>query len=181
MSAKRRLCFPKVVIRLGVVALLAVSLQIVAIYLPTSTGVLRRILFVSSYILLMAFAAANWRRPGIIILAIGLVLNFAVIAANGGLMPVTAEPFQRIHEEAQIEGVQEGEAIPHSKNVLLAREDVRLWFLSDRLVRTWGPPALRIISIGDLFIVAGLVVTLGELFLPRLQRVPASQAAGEQT
>ncbi len=180
MSAKRRLYFPKVVIRLGVVALLAVSLQIAAIYLPTSTGVLRRILFVSSYILLMAFAAANWRRIGIIILSIGLVMNFAVIAANGGLMPVTAESYQRIHEEDQIAGVKEGEAIPHSKNVLLAREDVRLWFLSDRLVRTWGPPAVRIISIGDIFILVGFVVTLGELFLPRLQRVPAAPAAQEQ-
>jgi hypothetical protein len=164
-----------------VVALLAVCLQIIAIYLPTSTGALRRVLFVSSYLLLLAFAAANWRRPGIVILAIGLVLNFAVIVANGGLMPVTAEPFHRIHEERQIEGVEEGEAIPHSKNILLAKEDIRLRFLSDRLVRTWGPPAGRIISIGDIFILAGLVVTLGELFLPRFQRVPAGQAAREQT
>lgn len=179
MSAKRRLCFPKVVIRLGVVALLAVCLQIGAIFLPTSTGALRPALFLSSYVLLMVFAAANWRRPGILIIAVGLLLNFLVIAANGGLMPVTAESMYRIDSGSSIEGLHEGDAIPNTKNVLRAKENTRLWALSDRIVRTWGPPALRIISIGDIFIAVGLVVTLGELFLPRVQRVPGGQAAGE--
>ena len=41
--------------------------------------------------------------------------------------------------------------------------------LSDRLVVD-NPVYVPILSIGDLVIGAGLVVTLGDLFLPRVQR-----------
>lgn len=177
MGARWRLHFPKIRLRLGPVALFAVGLQVLAILLPTSTGILRPVLYVSSYLVLFAFVAANWRRLGILVIGIGLVLNFLPIVANGGLMPVTAQALQRVDQEYRIEGLQEGDAIPWSKNVYKAKEDTHLYLLTDRVVREWGPPTLRIISIGDIFVAAGLVITLGDLLLPRLRRVPAPDSA----
>ncbi len=167
MSAKRRLYFPKVVIHLGVAALLAVVLQIFAIFLPVGAGALRPIIFVLSYLLLIPFVAANLRRPGLVIIGVGLLLNLIPIVANGGLMPVTPESIHRLDQDYRIEGLHDGDAIPNSKNVLQDKDNTRLWFLTDRLVREWGPPVLRIISIGDVVIALGLLVTLGDLFLPR--------------
>lgn len=153
------------------------GLQALAILLPTSSGALRPVLYVSSYLVLLTFVAANWRRLGIIVIGIGLVLNLLPIVANGGLMPVTAQTLQRIDQEYRIEGLQEGDAIPWSKNVYKAKEDTRLYALTDRIVREWGPPVLRVISIGDIFVAAGLLITLGDLLLPRLQRVPTRDPA----
>ncbi len=138
-----------------------------AIFGPLGSDVPRRILLVSSYVLLVLFVAANLRRPGLAILGIGLLLNFLPIIANGGLMPVTPETLARAHISSE---AQPGDWIHNSKDVLKLRDDAHLWFLSDRLV--WAElPGLRVFSIGDLLIAGGLLVTLGDLFLPRLKTV----------
>jgi hypothetical protein len=122
-------------------------------------------LFVLSYLLLFAFVAANIRRTGIAILGAGLLLNFLVIAANGGLMPVTEETLLKtgsLPDDAVV-----GEWVPQTKDVLLERDDIRLYFLSDRLVIEALDP-IRAFSVGDVVIVIGLVVTMADLLLPRL-------------
>src|SRR5215211_4375604 len=48
-------------------------------------------IYVLSLALLAIWVAANWRIPGMALIAIGLALNVAVIAANGGHMPVMPE------------------------------------------------------------------------------------------
>ena len=128
----------------------------------------RRVLMVMSYLLLLVFVGANVRRPGIAIIGIGLLLNLAAIVANEGLMAITPETILRtgpMPEDAVV-----GEWLPGSKDVVLEREDVRLWFLTDRL--TWDPisDVVRAFSIGDVVIAAGLMVTLVDLFAPRLKR-----------
>lgn len=151
------------------VALLAVTLQLIAILAPLGSNDLpHRILFVTSYVLLLLFVAANLRHPGIVILGIGLFLNFLAIVANGGLMPTTPEIYAKF---SWPEGVQVGERIPDTKDILLERKDVHLYFLSDRF--RWDVQTLvRVFSIGDVIIAAGLIVTVGELALPRFGRKP---------
>ncbi len=164
-----RLWFPKVVIRLGPLAFLALVLQLLAIFGPLgSSDIPRRVLLVSSYPLLLVFVLANLRRPGLVIIGAGLLLNFVAIASNGGLMPVSPDVVERIGPPP--ENISLGEWLPRSKDVLLAREDTRLWFLTDTLV--WNNPTpINGFSVGDVVIAAGLVVILGELFLPRIRRV----------
>ncbi len=164
-----RLWFPKVVIRLGPLAFLALALQLLAIFGPLGfSDIPRRVLLVSSYPLLLVFVLANLRRPGLMIIGVGLLLNFVAIASNGGLMPVSPDTLERIGRPS--EGLALGEWVPQSKDVLLAREDTRLWFLTDTLV--WkNPTSINAFSVGDLVIAAGLVITLGELFLPRIRRL----------
>lgn len=165
-SVRRRLHFPRVSFRLGAVALLAVLIQVVAIRAPLGDDDLpRRILLVASYALLLIFVAANVRRPGIAVIGAGLLLNFLAIVANGGLMAITQETLLKtgdIPDDAVV-----GEWLPGSKDILLEREDVRLWALTDRLTWDRVAPAFRAFSIGDVVIVAGLVLTLADLFLPR--------------
>jgi uncharacterized protein DUF5317 len=165
-----RLYFPKVQIRLGVLALFALALQAVAIFAPLGfDDTPKRLLFVLSYLVLLLFIAVNLPRPGFVIIGVGVLLNLLAIVANGGLMPVTAENLAKVHLTHRIEGREEGDAIPYSKNVLKAREDIHFYELSDRL--TWDNPVFfRLFSVGDIVIAAGLVVILGDLFLPRVER-----------
>ena len=175
MSARRRLRFHKVVFRLGVVALLALSVQVIAIRAPLGDDDLpRRILLVISYTLLLAFIGANVNRIGIVVIGAGLLLNFVAIVANGGLMAITPETIMKtgsLPHDAVV-----GEWLPGTKDILLEREDVHLWFFTDRL--TWDAisSVFRAFSIGDVVIVAGLAVTLLDLLLPRLVRAADDQA-----
>ena len=98
-----------------------------------------------------------------------MLLNILPIFANGGLMPVTAENLAKIGETDRIEGRQEGDAIPHTKNVLKSKDNTHFYELSDRIV--WDNPFFfRVFSAGDVVIAGGLIVTLGDLFLPRVRR-----------
>jgi len=174
-----RLYFPKVGIHAGAVALFAVLMQAAAIFVPFGAeDAPKRLLFEISYVLLLFFVAVNWRRLGIAIIGLGLLLNFLPIIANGGLMPVTSGTLARIDEAHVLEGLKEGDAIPYQKNVWRERENTHLYFLSDRLV--WDNPFhLRVFSIGDVIVAGGLILTLGDLFLPRLQRRPQDGASPE--
>jgi hypothetical protein len=169
VSAGRRLYYPRVDIRLGVVALLAVCLQLTAIYAPLGSDDLpRRVLFVTSYLLLFAFGAANLRRPGLVVMGGGLLLNFIAIIGNGGLMPVTPQTLERTGNLPA--DARAGEWVHRTKDVLLERSDIHLYFLADRLV--WDPIAsvFRAFSVGDVVIAGGLVIAVGDLLLPRLRR-----------
>jgi len=156
--------------RLGAVAIVALGLQLLVIFAGLGTfAEVRRGLFVFSYLLLIVFVLANLRRPGIAVIGVGLALNFLAIVSNGGLMPVTPEALDRVGP-APID-LELGEPVPLTKDVLLAREDTRLWPLTD--VLTWeNPTNIQLFSVGDLFIGGGLALTLAELLLPRVRRVP---------
>ncbi len=174
-----RLYYPKFVIRFGGVAILALGLQLLVIYAGLGDlAFLRRVIFVVSYFLLVAFVAANWRRLGIAVIGLGLLLNLAAIVSNGGLMPVTPETLERAGLSERIAELEEGAPIPLSKDILLERGDTRLRALTDILV--WNnPTGVNAFSIGDLIIGAGLVVTLGELLLPRLKRVSGQERSSD--
>jgi len=167
-----RFHFPHINLHAGVVALLAIALQAAAIFAPLGfDDIPKRVLFLISYALLLLFVALNWRRIGILIIGAGLLLNVLPIVANGGLMPITSESLRSAGKADVLEGLIEGDAIPHTKNVWKERGNTNLWFLSDRLV--WENPVFfRVFSIGDVVIAGGLVFVLGEIFLPRLRRHP---------
>jgi len=169
VSTNLRLHLPRLSLSLGGGAFFALALQIIAFNAPLGDDVPRRVLLLLSYVVLIGFVAVNLRRIGISIIGIGLLLNFVAIAANGGLMPVTAETLAHGGFPSD---VSVGEWVPGSKDVLLSRDDVRLWFLSDRFVLEALPRTLAY-SLGDVIILMGLVVFLGEMLLPRISRAKA--------
>ena len=153
------------------VALLALCVQLIALRAPLGNDDLpRRLLLVSSYLLLLTFVAFNITRIGIAVIGGGLLLNFIAILANGGLMAITPETILKsgtLPDDAVV-----GEWLPGSKDILLERADVHLWFLTDRLVWDDISSVFRAFSIGDVIIVVGLALTLLDILLPRWGTVP---------
>lgn len=148
---------------LGVAALLV---QVWFVYFVTTEGVLglsRRIVLPLTLVLLLVFALRNSRLWGLRVMAIGFFLNLLVISANGGLMPVSPEGVARVNMLDRIEGVQLGEAIPGSKGVLMAPGEARLWFLSDTMVFPPHSPVAKVVSVGDLFVLGGVVIACAEV------------------
>ena len=177
MTKRLRFPYPKFEIRFGWVVLLALLLQIIVIFVGFGeAAVLRRFIFPSSYVLLLAFVVLNRRRIGFLVIGAGMLLNFLAIVSNGGLMPVTPANAEKAGMGYKIEGVELGEAIPRSKNVLLEASDIHLRWLSDRF--TWiSDSPFAVFSVGDIVIAAGLVVLLVELLLPALQRSPPDRTS----
>jgi len=161
---------PKSKIRFGWLVLMALAAQLVVIYADFGdAAVVRRFIFPSTYVLLLAFVILNRRRIGFLVIGAGMLLNFLAIVSNGGLMPVTPANAEKAGMGYKIEGVELGEAIPRSKNVLLEESDTHLRWLSDRF--TWiSDSPVAVFSVGDIVIAAGLTVVLLELLLPALQR-----------
>lgn len=121
----------------------AVGIQVVLEVLHPTRGTAGRLasaLLVVSYVLLLAFCAANLRLRGLAVVAVGIGLNGAVIALNAG-MPIRAP-------EAAVEATTKHHA---------ERPSDKLTFLGDIIL----VPALRqSLSFGDLIMLVGLVDVL---------------------
>ncbi|MBI3970035.1 MAG: DUF5317 domain-containing protein [Chloroflexi bacterium] len=105
------------------------------------------------------FLLANWRLPGMWLIAAGFVSNTAVIVANGGLMPTNEAALLRAGMERSVELAREhpGIRLPRSKDVMLPVGQTPLWWLGDVLV-TLPIPRRKVFSIGDVLTGAGFAV-----------------------
>lgn len=118
-----------------------VSSQLAAFILPLSLGIL------------VLFLWFNRHLQGFWILALGLLLNLAVIVANGGLMPISPETVAIVHGTL-VEEVIESQTVA-DKNVVLRVEDTRLEWLGDRFTVPDAWPIQFAYSLGDLVIAIG--------------------------
>jgi hypothetical protein len=137
-------------------------------------------IYVLSLALLAIWVAANRRIPGMALIAIGLALNIAVIAANGGHMPV-------LPEGARLAGQYEALAADDprtSKHLLMPSDQVRLWLLSDIIVIPHGVPGAVVLSIGDIALTVGIAVlcysTILRAPVPAVPVTGAVKSATEQ-
>jgi hypothetical protein len=124
-------------------------LQVGADLLPpgaTSWGVP---LILSSYVPLLALVILNRDRSGLWLAGLGILMNFTVIAINGG-MPVLAEAARVASGFAP----GEPELLQSYKHVVLDQSS-RLVFMADVIplrVANYG----QVISLGDVFLAVGL-------------------------
>ncbi len=159
-------------LRYGWVALVALGLQVIFVSGPRWGVALPMGVLVASYALLIAVVALNWRLPGMPLVGLGLALNLAVMAANGGYMPVSPEALARAglgHLAAQVEY---GAPILGAKDILLPREATRLWWLGDTLAVPGPAPLRAVLSVGDVFLAAGVIVLLQKALVPGKARRP---------
>ena len=107
-------------------------------------------LYVLSTIAVLAAVLRNVRRlPGLVLVAIGAAANLAAIAANGGVMPASAEA-------VAMAGLADTEGF--SNSVVLA--DPALRPLTDVFALPAGVPFANVFSLGDVLIGLGIVVVL---------------------
>ena len=130
----------------------ALGLQLVAFpseALPWSTPTgLAKVLWVASYVLLIAMLVRNRALPGILVVAAGLASNVVAIAANHGLMPVLPSALRAAGTHY------------HVHNNSISAVQPNLGFLVDR----WGAPQwlplANVFSVGDVLIAVGTIVTI---------------------
>ncbi len=150
---------------------MALLAQLIVIYVGFGeAGLVRRLVFPASYLLLAAFVILNRRRIGLLVIGAGMLMNFLAIVSNGGLMPISPATMENAGFHDELAELELGDAVPQTKNVLLAEGDTNLRWLSDRFTFDSRSP-FPVFSIGDLIIAAGLIVTLVEFLLPVVQRV----------
>ena len=124
-------------------------LQIGAQFVPTSADSWGVALILLSYVPLLVLVIINRDRPGLWLAGLGVLMNFVVIALNGG-MPVLAEAAEVASGfAAGAPVIAEG-----FKHVVLG-EGSRLVFLADVIpirIANYG----QVLSLGDVFLAVGL-------------------------
>lgn len=109
-------------------------------------------LLLVSAVLLVQFCWLNRRHVGIVIATVGIALNMLVMAANGGVMPVSAATI------AQVAGpnTDSVEFLPLTKGVIVDDSEAVLPWLGDRLLLPGPLASIAAWSIGDVFLLAGV-------------------------
>lgn len=117
------------------------------------------VLLTASQFLLLGFAWLNRKLPGMKILLLGAALNFTVMAANGGFMPISPQTASRLVPQEVLQDIPPGERFG-TKDILLRPEETRFEWLADRfLPPVWSPYQVAF-SLGDVFIALGVFFLL---------------------
>jgi hypothetical protein len=121
--------------------------------LPQGGGtnlLIRTIILSISYAMIVVFTLVNVRVPGMVLILVGVMANFAVIAVNGG-MPVSADALRDSGQSVVLTELRGSAPDTHH----LATEEDSLTFLGD--VIGVPAPVARAISIGDIIVCLGLI------------------------
>lgn len=140
-----------------------VSNQWAALILPVSLGIL------------VLFVWYNRHLQGMWLLALGLLLNLAVITTNGGLMPISPETLTVVHGKQAEEFIDSRDF--GSKGIVLPAEETRLEWLADRYTLPDQLPIQFAFSLGDIFLAAG---AFWVLWIGGAGHHPAARAVLEQ-
>ncbi len=129
-------------------------------------------LYLASLTLLLLAVALNRDLPGIGLLGLGLFLNLLVIAANGGLMPVSVQAARRARLFDMIATLQ---ATGRHRHMVLMDEGTKFWFLGDTIVLGYPLPSAQVFSPGDILVALGAFIflqwaMLGPNWLPHYLR-----------
>jgi hypothetical protein len=109
---------------------------------------------VTSQLILLIFAWLNRHLAGMSVLIFGLILNMAVMVANGGFMPINPNTAERIVGPERIASYGLGSRIGY-KDILLSKNETRLEWLADRFLPPARLPYQVAFSLGDVFIAFG--------------------------
>ena len=134
--------------------------QFLAFFFPPArqwfTQELAALVLVGSLLFLVLFAWYNRGHAAFCWMGIGLLLNLAVIALNGGLMPISPGTIGELYPHAAAGSWQVGNQLYNSKNVVRDPADTRLELLADRFILP-GDFRYRVaFSLGDVLIAIGV-------------------------
>ena len=125
------------------------------------------VILVGSQIILLYFAWINRKLPGFQLLFLGLLSNFLVIGLNGGMMPLPPENAALLIPPGSDLHLEIGQRAGVGKDVILLKENTKLWFLGDVfMLPEWINYPLAY-SPGDILISIGAFWLLFELGKPK--------------
>lgn len=144
-----------------VLASLAVQI-LITVVVPGAPHVLLAALHIVSYLLAAAFLWANRAVPGLLVIAAGGMMNFAAIAANGGVMPASPGALE-------VAGIVADGEFANSTSV----EGARLAFLGDVFAIPADWPLANVFSVGDVVLLVGVGILLHVVGRrPAVERAP---------
>jgi hypothetical protein len=136
----------------------ALGLGIAATELPGLPDGVRAGLLVAAYPVAAVFLAANWRVPGMPLVALGAAMNLVAITVNGGVMPASPSALAGAGLPVNQPGFQ--------NSAVLA--DPQLAFLGDVFFIPASWPLSNVFSVGDVLLTLGVVWALHRICGSRL-------------
>ena len=118
---------------------------------------------IASYVLIAGFLVANHHLPGLKLIALGAVMNFAAISVNGGVMPARQGALEAA---GMADNVAASEEFANS----MAQEGARLSFLGDVFALPEPWVFANVFSAGDVVIAVGAAVAMHATCQSRLSR-----------
>ena len=152
--------------------LAAIAIQILVIsVLPTGDHAIHTTLHIASYFFLGAFAFANRHIAGVPIIAVGGLLNFIAITANGGVMPADPDAIASLARQLPEGEFANSQVLP----------DAKFQFLGDIFATPASLPLHNVFSIGDGILLIGVTVLVhvacGSRLVPRRFTSPPAAIA----
>ena len=127
-----------------------------------------------SYLLLFAGIFFNRSILAFKIVFIGVFLNFIVIMANGGQMPVSGEAMTNIGLIDNMHAIRDGKIITHA----LINNNTVFKYLGDIFVLGKPYPRPKIFSIGDIIMALGIFIYIQEIMVKKLKKDKTVQYMG---
>jgi hypothetical protein len=133
-------------------------------------------LYLLSMLLLSIWVALNRQLSGIILIGLGVVMNLAAIAVNGGYMPV--DPAAAAYAGGLERYLHADGAV--ANNSIATTSAVRLWMLTDIFPVPAGIPFATVYSLGDILLTTGIGVLCYRTLLGWPHQPAAQRSADEQ-
>ena len=147
-----------------------------------TAGAFRQVLFFSTTVVLALLALKLRRLWGAWLVALGIVLNLIPMAFHSGSMPIDYAILERSGAFPEVTRDDIGKQTNHGKDVVLERDDIHFFVLSDRYIVTLPAYGTNIYSLGDFVLFAGLGIVVfqvvAEPLLRRARRAGESEGAG---
>jgi hypothetical protein len=159
----------------GLVFPLLLILQIAVFTLQNRISLLADLsgyIFILVYVVGLWFLYLNRTHQGFMVIFIGVLLNFLVMAANGGRMPVSVEA-AAVLDPHYIDALRQG---LYGKHIILD-ETTKLGFLADIIPLSPPYPRTQVISIGDVIMNIGIFFFIQQLMTGHLMNKKEKDAA----
>lgn len=132
-------------------------------------------IYIVSFLMILAALWRNRSHPEMLAVFAGVFLNFLVIAANGGHMPIPSAGIAAIGRSSEETELRSGRYFTHT----LMTDETRLKPLADVLVLPRPYPRPRVFSVGDVLVAAGAFVLVQRAMMSHKPKVPGRiQKAG---
>lgn len=131
--------------------------------------------YLGVYVVGLYFLLVNRRHSGFHLIFIGVLLNFIVMAANGGRMPVSLEAAS-VLDPYFVEVLKEGIYAKHQA----LTDSTWFGFLGDIIPLSSPYPREQVISIGDVVMNIGIFLFIQNLMLAGKRQSSFAESPGKQ-